>query len=115
MSCAHEARQALSLLAGRWAFPVLESLHLQGGTCRFRPLQRQLGAISQKELARHLQALVQSGLVRRCEQGPREVAYELTARGTSLLQSAQALVDWAREDAKPRAAATWLDPIVHSV
>lgn len=113
-SCAAEARHALALLAGRWVFPILESLHLEGGACRFRPLQRRIGAISQKELTRHLHNLVNAGLVRRCERGRRDVMYELTARGSKLLRSAQGLVAWGRELEQPPVAATWLDAIARS-
>jgi DNA-binding HxlR family transcriptional regulator len=110
-SCAEEARRALALLAGRWVFAILESLHLEGGACRFRPLQRRIGAISQKELTRHLHNLVNAGVVRRCDRGRRDVIYELTSRGTNLLRSAQGLVAWGRELERSPVPATWLDAI----
>ena len=110
-SCAEQARHALGLLAGRWVFRILETLYLEGGACRFRALQRSVGAISQKELARHLHTMVTAGVVRRCEQAPRDVRYEITPRGRDLLQGAQGLVDWGRALEMPATAASWVDPI----
>lgn len=117
LSCAAEAAPALELLGGRWAFALLEALHLAGGRSRFRDLQRRVGGISQKELARNLSQLAGAGVVRRLslDGPPRQVLYELTARGLALLQRASLLAEWSRAAVPARGdaqvTASWLDPL----
>jgi len=113
-SCAQEVGRALQALSGRWAFAVLEAIYLAGGRGRFRELQRRIGGISQKELARHLSSLGEHGLVRRvaAEDG-RAVHHELTAEGLDLLARVQALGEWSRErEQREREFAPWVRPLV---
>ena len=98
-SCEAEIARALSLVATRWAIPVLEALVFADEPLRFRELQRcVVGGISQKELTRQLTSFVHHGIALRHEvQGPgARVDYVLTERGSALLEQMDALGQWAR-------------------
>lgn len=117
-SCASEIGDAIAAVSGRWAIQVLEGIHFAGGACRFRDLQRRIGAISSKELSRQLGTLVAHGIVDRVTSMPRNISYDLTASGMALMHHMAALGEWARgRDVQPSACASrngvasWLDPI----
>jgi DNA-binding HxlR family transcriptional regulator len=127
-SCAQEVARAVSVLAGRWAVPVLEALYFAPGTAsRFRELQRRVSGISQKELSRQLTAFVNAGVAQRNQgqAGPRQVAYSVTPRGRQLLAHMDALGQWARaavgpatlaplaaaDAVRPPPRVSWLSPL----
>jgi DNA-binding HxlR family transcriptional regulator len=97
-SCEFEVARTVALIAGRWAVPIMESLYFAGEPVRFRALQRRLGSISQKELARQLTLFVHHAVVSRREhEGSRAgIEYALTARGLALLKQMDALGRWAK-------------------
>jgi DNA-binding HxlR family transcriptional regulator len=87
----------LELLAGKWALPILYRLVLLDRPARFGVLQRQLGRITQKELASHLRQFEALGLVDReafAEMPPR-VEYRITALGRSLQAPLDGLAQWS--------------------
>lgn len=118
VTCAAEVAQALSLLGARWAAPVLVAMRSAKGPTRFRELQRRVGGISQKELAKQLASFVRHGMADR--RGPlpsdRGVEYALTDMGIALLRGLDGLgrhlkapiETSARERPTPRSA-TWVD------
>ena len=123
--CSDDIARALHLVSGRWGMPVLEALVFAGSALRFRELQRRVGTISQKELARHLAAFVAARVVTRHQDvlHATRVHYALSERGRALLRQMDALGQWAqapwhespaaaRPDARSAAArwATWLGP-----
>jgi DNA-binding HxlR family transcriptional regulator len=97
-SCEFEVARTIALIAGRWAVPIMEALYFAGEPVRFRALQRLVGSITQKELARQLTLFVHHGVLRRREQeGSRTaVDYALTPRGLALLKQMDALGRWAK-------------------
>jgi DNA-binding HxlR family transcriptional regulator len=112
-SCASEISLALEALSGKWAVPVLEGLYFTGGPGRFRALQRRIGTISQKELARQLHKLMEHRIVRRSAGGEatREVTYSLTESGLQLMYQLQGLGDWTKSNRERRSSpngARWL-------
>lgn len=110
-SCAQQVGRALQALSGRWAFAVLEAVYFAGGSGRFRELQRRIGRISQKELARQLVSLAASGVVRRVvSEDDRSVRYEVTPDGVDLLARLQALGQWSEQRA-PAPLAAWVRPL----
>lgn len=99
LSCESEITRVLSLVSGRWAVPVLETLLFAGEPVRFRELQRRIGGISQKQLSQQLNSFVHHAVVRRhAVDGPgARVDYVLTARGEALLMRMDALGRWVRQ------------------
>jgi len=117
-SCAREIGHAIAAVSGRWAIEVLEGIHFAGGACRFRDLQRRIGAISSKELSRQLGTLVANGVVDRLVVRPGHISYGLTTSGRALMQHMAALGAWAKGHGAPslacgsrNGAASWLDPV----
>ncbi len=92
------AEVAMALLAGRWKLMIIYWL-LQG-TRRFNELQRDLGGITHRTLARTLREMEADGLVRRHDHGtiPPRVDYSLTPKGQSLAPVLVAMQDWAEGD-----------------
>jgi DNA-binding HxlR family transcriptional regulator len=103
-SCEQEVARAISLVAGRWAVPVLEALVFAGAPVRFRELQRRVGGISQKELSRQLAAFVHHGIAHRRADAlhPTRVDYSLTPRGHALLGQMDQLGRWLLDPARER-------------
>ncbi|HJV61044.1 MAG TPA: helix-turn-helix domain-containing protein [Albitalea sp.] len=97
-SCEVDIARAVTLVAGRWAVPVLEALVFANGPLRFRELQRRVAGISQKELTRQLTSFVHHGVaLRHAIEGPgARVQYELTPHGRGLLAQMDALGRWLR-------------------
>jgi DNA-binding HxlR family transcriptional regulator len=89
------ARQALELLPGKWALPVISALG--DSTLRNNALLRRLDGISQKVLSQTLRALEQKGLVERVDHQtvPPRVEYRLTPMGRSLSEALTTLDRWA--------------------
>ena len=88
----------LDLIAGRWKVLVIWWL-LKGGR-RFNQLQRDLGGITHRTLARQLKEMESDGLVSRRDYGeiPPRVEYSLTALGRSLEPVLMAMDDWAQKN-----------------
>ncbi|WP_439467109.1 winged helix-turn-helix transcriptional regulator [Roseateles sp. NT4] len=108
-----------SALTGRWTFLVLETLYLAGGTSRFRELQRKVGGISNRELARCLTNLIQASLIKRVAgaQSDGPVAYLIAPEVEQLLQKLEEVARWSKSTrsaslgSKTEKSASWLDPI----
>ncbi len=90
----------LGLIANKWSIRILYALlHAKGRTLRFGELQRALGGITQRELAKHLRAFEAAGMVARkvYPQVPPRVDYTLTELGKSLWKPIDGLSDWAEK------------------
>lgn len=90
-------RETLDLIAAKWTVPIFFALQSASGPVRYAELQRRLGDITPKELAKHLRNFETAGLVKRTVYPtvPPRVEYALTELGESLLPSLQILADWA--------------------
>jgi DNA-binding HxlR family transcriptional regulator len=93
LSCPSAA--TIRLISSKWSVEILFRLAARG-VVRFRELQRDLGAVTQKELTRHLRQLESRGLVARevFAEVPPRVEYRLTGLGESLLPPLEALARW---------------------
>ncbi len=89
------AELTLELLAGRWKPMVIH--WLLTGERRFNQLQRDLGGITHRTLAKQLREMEADGLVIRRDFGeiPPRVEYRLSALGRSLEPVLSAMEDWA--------------------
>jgi len=90
-------RQALALIADKWA--VLIVTNLAEGTSRYNELKRALEGVSQKMLTQTLRDLECNGLVERTvyPDAPPRVEYGLTPLGRTLVEALTVLRDWAEE------------------
>ncbi len=88
----------LDVISGRWKVMVIYWL-LQGER-RFNQLQRDLGGITHRTLAKQLKEMEADGLVERRDHGeiPPRVDYRLTALGGSLEPVLMAMQDWAQAE-----------------
>jgi DNA-binding HxlR family transcriptional regulator len=93
------AEITLELLAGKWRPMIVH--RLMGGPLRFNELQRRLGAVTHRTLAKSLREMEADGLVARTNYGevPPRVDYALTPRGQSLRPVLEAMEKWALENA----------------
>jgi DNA-binding HxlR family transcriptional regulator len=89
------ARDALDLVASKWAMLILPALAT--GPMRNAALLRRIGGISQKVLTQTLRVLERNGLILREDRGtvPRHVQYRLSRLGESLTQALRVLDQWA--------------------
>ncbi|MFG1674571.1 winged helix-turn-helix transcriptional regulator [Micromonospora sp. NPDC049282] len=87
------SRQAMETVADKWG--TLALVALTEGAYRFNALRRRVDGVSEKMLARTLQALERDGLVTRDVQAtiPPRVEYTLTAPGTRIAAALRALLD----------------------
>jgi len=94
------AERTLDFLSGKWRPMVI--FWLLEGPLRFNELQRRLGAITHRTLAKTLREMEADGLVERRDYGeiPPRVDYSLTARGVSLKPVLMAMEEWAQTDAE---------------
>ena len=92
-----ELRNILDRIADKWSLLVI--CVLAGGVRRFSQLRREVDGISQRMLTLTLRQLEREGLVTRTVFAvvPPRVDYELTPLGSTLLDTIQSLVAWARE------------------
>ncbi len=100
-SCPSEI--TLEVISGRWKMMV--TYWLLQGERRFNQLQRELGGITHRTLAKQLREMEADGLVERHDYGeiPPRVEYKLTALGRSLQPVLMAMQDWAlKQGAKLR-------------
>ncbi len=89
------AETTLEFLTGKWRPMII--FWLLKGPQRFNALQRQLGSITHRTLARTLKEMEADGLLTRTDHGeiPPRVDYALTDLGRSLAPVLQAMEDWA--------------------
>ena len=97
--CLRSIRCVMDVFGGKWAFLVLEQLHL--GTMRFSELTRALD-VSTKSLTDTLRHLEENGIVRRevVPTVPVTVNYSLTEKGRAFDAVLLAMKQWGE---------TWLD------
>ncbi len=90
-------RQALALIADKWAVLIITTL--AGGSIRYNALRRELDGVSQKMLTQTLRDLECNGLVERTvyPDTPPRVEYGLTPLGHTLVEALSVLRDWADE------------------
>jgi DNA-binding HxlR family transcriptional regulator len=88
------ADTVLELVSGRWKLLVI--FWLLKGEHRFNQLQRNLGGITHRTLAKTLREMEADGLVWRRDHGeiPPRVDYRLTPLGASLAPILQAMERW---------------------
>lgn len=91
--CLRSIRGVMDVFGGKWAFLVLEQLHI--GTMRFGELSRALGA-STKSLTDTLRHLEENGIIRReaIATVPVTVEYSLTEKGRDFDSVLLAMKDW---------------------
>lgn len=89
------AETTIELLAGRWK--PMAIYWLLKGERRFNQLQRDLGAVTHRTLAKTLRELEEDGLVVRRDyrEIPPRVVYSLSPLGRSLEPVLVAMHDWA--------------------
>ncbi|MEG1380535.1 MAG: helix-turn-helix domain-containing protein [Bacteroidales bacterium] len=92
-------RDILSKIGDKWSVLVLLLLE-QNEVLRFSEIARQIPDVSQKMLTVTLRSLEALNLVERkiYPEVPPRVEYSLSPRGTSLLPTVRALVEWALEN-----------------
>src|ERR1700730_2239413 len=102
-SAACPSRGVLEHVTSRWGFLVL--ILLLKGTHRFSELRRKLEGVSEKMLAKTLQALEADGFVLRKAYPviPRRVDYSLTVMGREIAEQIEGLAGWIEENL-PRVA-----------
>ena len=90
-------RALLDRIGNKWTLLVIATLHER--RMRFTELQQHIPGISQRMLTRTLRNLERDGLVTRTAYGevPPRVEYELTGIGTTLIDPAVQLAEWAVE------------------
>lgn len=95
--CPGLAREVLDLIGTKWTPPIYFALHCASSPLRYAELQRMLGPVSAKELARHLRLFEKAGLLTRVVHPthPPSVDYALSARGRSLYPAFEGMVAWA--------------------
>ena len=89
--------ETLALIGAKWTAPIFFALYNAAAPLRYAELQRRVGAITPKELAKHLKLLDVAGLVERRVHAtmPPQVSYLLTELGRSLHPALEGLADWA--------------------
>ena len=92
------SRQALELVASKWALLVIPAL--AEGPVRNNELMRKIEGISQKMLTQTLKELVRNGLVLRFDRQtvPPHVEYQLSTLGQSLSETLIPLDNWAERN-----------------
>jgi DNA-binding HxlR family transcriptional regulator len=92
------SRQALELIASKWALLVIPAL--AEGPVRNNELMRKIEGISQKMLTQTLKELVRNGLVLRFgrQTVPPHVEYQLSTLGQSLSETLIPLDNWAERN-----------------
>ena len=93
--CVASVRGVMDIFSGKWAFLVLEQLHV--GTMRFGDLRRALG-VSTKSLTDTLRHLESKGIIERRAYPtvPVTVEYSLTEKGRSFDSVLLAMKNWGR-------------------
>jgi DNA-binding HxlR family transcriptional regulator len=88
-------KDSMDLISGKWKIQILGTL-LYAGSMRFMDLQRELGGIGPKMLAKELQDLEANRLVLRTPKDTRPitVAYSLSEYGKTLEPVIEAVATW---------------------
>ncbi|TMR04273.1 helix-turn-helix transcriptional regulator [Actinomadura soli] len=94
-SASCRAREILDRVGDKWSLQVIALLGER--TKRFTELKREIEGISQRMLTVTLRGLERDGIVTRTVYPvmPPRVDYSLTPLGATLMDAAQALVNWA--------------------
>ncbi|HEX6965071.1 MAG TPA: helix-turn-helix domain-containing protein [Gemmatimonadaceae bacterium] len=94
--CPPLIRRTLDLIAAKWTVPIFLNLHVSPTPLRYAALQRRLGGITAKELAKNLRQLVAAGVIHRQVYAtvPPRVEYSLTELGESLFPILEHLAGW---------------------
>ncbi|NDU74410.1 transcriptional regulator [Actinomadura sp. DSM 109109] len=89
------AREILDRVGDKWSLQVIAALGER--TKRFTELKREIDGISQRMLTVTLRGLERDGIVTRTVYPvvPPRVEYSLTPLGTTLMDAAESLVQWA--------------------
>lgn len=92
------SRQALELVASKWALLIIPAL--AAGPMRNNELLRKIEGVSQKMLTQTLKELVRNGLVLRADHQtvPPHVEYRLSTLGESLSETLIPLDNWAERN-----------------
>ncbi len=92
VSCPVEA--TMEVIAGRWKILIIHQL--LEDTKRFNQLQRELGGITHRTLAKQLREMEERGLIKRkdYQEIPPRVEYSLTSLGRSLERVLLAMHAW---------------------
>jgi DNA-binding HxlR family transcriptional regulator len=91
----------ISLLASKWAMPVLYHLLRAPGPLRFGVLRKAIGRVTQRELSLTLKRFEEIGVVSRkvYAEVPPRVEYSMTELGRSLEEPILGLGRWAENHA----------------
>ena len=92
--CLRSIKNVIDVFGGKWAFLVLEQLHL--GTMRFSELSKAL-EVSTKSLTDTLRHLEQNGIIKRqvIPTVPVTVEYSLTEKGRAFDTVLLAMKEWS--------------------
>jgi DNA-binding HxlR family transcriptional regulator len=95
----------LSVIDGRWKGTIL--WRLSEGPMRTSELHRSIPGMTERMLIRHLQELVQDGILVRTQKSslPPCVHYSISKYGMSLLPVLEVICDWGRSHLKRRETA----------
>lgn len=93
--CVKSVKKVMNVFGGKWAFLVLEQLHI--GAMRFSRLQKELG-ISTKSLTDTLRHMEKEGIIQRhvFPTVPVTVEYSLTEKGYSFDNVLLAMKAWGQ-------------------
>lgn len=86
----------LSVIDGRWKGTIL--WRLMGGPMRTSELRRSIPQITERMLIRHLQELVQDGIIDRQEEDsiPPVVRYSISSYGLTMVPALEVICQWGR-------------------
>jgi DNA-binding HxlR family transcriptional regulator len=87
----------LSVIDGRWKGTIL--WRLVDGPMRTSELRRSIPGITERMLIRHLQEMVEHGILLRADKGsiPRQVTYSISPYGMTLAPVLEKICDWGRK------------------
>jgi len=90
-------RNVLDKVGDKWSFLIFAVL--EDGPKRFNEVERLIGDISHRVLARKLRELEREGYLSRTVRAtsPPHVEYALTALGRSLLEPIKSFLDWSQK------------------
>lgn len=94
--------EVLEIIGGKWKARIL--LRISLGPCGFAELRRALAGVSQQVLSTQLQALMDSGVVRRAvvDRASESVRYAMTPKGESLLPVLDVIASWGDDRLRER-------------
>lgn len=89
--------RAVELLGKRWTGLIIRAL--MGGPQRFKDLQEQMPAVSDRILSERLKELEAAGVVQRkvYDEWPVRIEYELTQKGRDLESVVESIQRWAEK------------------